>query len=116
MRLSTGSSWRLNIGQIYQTLASLRRAGLIVPVPRPDHPDSPARCTYGITPKGVRALDRWRRGGATRLRPVRDEILLRLLAPTSFRWSRSRSASIGSNCRHSAIGGLWHGAIRSALH
>ena len=73
-----GAIWRLNIGQVYQTLRALERAGLIAEVS--DEAEAQAgRRMYRLTPKGARVLDRWLERPPTRPRPLRDEMLIRLL-------------------------------------
>jgi len=79
-----GSLWRLNSGQIYQTLRTLTRAGLVTEVPIPLEPAqdvSPLRPrrVFELTSKGERVLERWLQRPPARARPVRDETLLRLL-------------------------------------
>jgi DNA-binding PadR family transcriptional regulator len=78
-----GSLWRLNSGQIYQTLRSLTRSGLVeeVRVAEADGGATPLRPRriFELTPKGERVLDRWLARPPGRSRPVRDETLLRLL-------------------------------------
>lgn len=72
-----GPAWRLNAGQVYQTLHSLERSGLIAPVGDAAEATSPRRA-YAITPLGVRALDRWLAKPAPRVRPVRDAMMVGL--------------------------------------
>jgi DNA-binding PadR family transcriptional regulator len=74
-----GRAWQLNIGQVYQTLQALAHAGLVRELPPPDQGRSSGRRVFEITPKGLRTLERWLRRPGMRLRPVRDELLLRLL-------------------------------------
>lgn len=74
-----GGVWHLNIGQVYQTLRSLQRAGLVAAIDTPDEEAQPARRLFELTPKGLRTLERWLQRPPTRPRPVRDEILIRLL-------------------------------------
>ena len=74
-----GGVWNLNIGQVYQTLRTLQRAGLVAAVETPDDDAQPARRLFELTAKGLRTLERWLQRPPTRPRPVRDEILIRLL-------------------------------------
>ncbi len=79
-----GPIWCLNVGQVYQALRSLEARGLIREQADPEVPGGRGgpgrnRRTYGITPKGERALERWLRRAPTRTPPLRDEILVRLL-------------------------------------
>lgn len=80
-----GPSWRLNIGQVYQTLHALEARGQVVeardvasgddalmPYPRR------SRRLLEITQKGVQALDRWLAWPATAIQPMRDETMVRL--------------------------------------
>jgi DNA-binding PadR family transcriptional regulator len=78
-----GRAWQLNVGQVYQTLQALARAGLVREVGGVPE-TSPCRRVYEITPKGGRALDRWLKRPIVRVRPVREELLLRLFClPTA---------------------------------
>lgn len=76
---AVGTVWRLNIGQVYQTLRTLERSGLIVEVPGRGDSAPVARRLYELTPDGRRTLERWIRRQPARPRPGRDEILVRLL-------------------------------------
>lgn len=76
-----GPLWRLNIGQIYQTLRLLTRTGLVieVAVADPDGDSNRPRRVFELTQKGERVLERWIQRPPARLRPIRDETLLRLI-------------------------------------
>jgi len=76
-----GTAWHLNIGQVYQTLRALQRAKLVNEVDdgTSDGQPHPARRLFELTPKGHRTLERWLQRPPVRLRPVRDEMLIRLL-------------------------------------
>ena len=74
-----GSLWNLNIGQVYQTLRSLKRLGLVAELPERQRGRHAERCVFEVTAKGERTLDRWLERPATRPRPLRDDILIRLL-------------------------------------
>ena len=74
-----GALWPLNFGQIYQTLKSLRRSGLIEG--RFDRGTGHVgRWMYTTTAKGRRALETWLNRSPRRPEPVRDEMIIRLLA------------------------------------
>jgi len=73
-----GTTWQLNMGQVYQTLRSLQRAGLITEVDGAEEAQA-ARRLFDLTPKGLHSLDRWLTRSPRRVRPVRDEILIRFL-------------------------------------
>ena len=73
-----GSAWHLNIGQVYQTLRSLQRVGLVAEVER-GAPQQPTRRLFELTPNGLKVLERWLQRSPIRPRPVRDETLIRLL-------------------------------------
>lgn len=82
-----GSAWCLNIGQVYQALHKLQQRGLVAERDDPAAPRSGGgpgrnRRIFAITEKGERSLDRWLRRVPTRPRPLREEILLRLLTAT----------------------------------
>jgi DNA-binding PadR family transcriptional regulator len=74
-----GTAWHLNIGQVYQTLRALQRSKLITEVAGTSDGQHPARRMFELTAKGQRVLDRWLQRPPVRLRPVRDEMLIRLL-------------------------------------
>jgi DNA-binding PadR family transcriptional regulator len=75
-----GTAWHLNIGQVYQTLRALQRAKLVAEVGEgTSDGQHPARRMFELTPKGARTLERWLQRPPVRLRPVRDEMLIRLL-------------------------------------
>ncbi|HEV7733810.1 MAG TPA: PadR family transcriptional regulator [Candidatus Binatia bacterium] len=75
-----GALWHLNIGQVYQTLRSLQRSGLVVEVDGEETNEPyPGRRMFELTPKGQRVLERWLVRPPVRPRPVRDETLIRLL-------------------------------------
>lgn len=79
-----GTVWRLNSGQVYQTLRRLERSGLVVES-EPDAPTEPtdlshpARRVFRLTAKGVRVLERWLTRPPSYSSPARDETLLRLM-------------------------------------
>jgi DNA-binding PadR family transcriptional regulator len=85
-----GSVWHLNIGQVYQTLQALDRAGLIAEVSAEasngGSEQTPARRLYQLTPKGLRVLERWLKRPPTRPHPVRDETLIHLLVLQPGKW------------------------------
>jgi DNA-binding PadR family transcriptional regulator len=74
-----GTAWHLNIGQVYQTLRALQRAKLVNEVEGESDGQHPARRHFELAPKGARTLERWLQRPPVRLRPVRDEMLIRLL-------------------------------------
>ncbi len=97
----TGGAWLLNIGQVYQTLQCLERSGLIAGTRAASPPRPVPRRVVAITPKGIRALERWMRRPTGQPRPVRDELLLRLLAsdPAERAALRPHVASQEQLCR-----------------
>jgi DNA-binding PadR family transcriptional regulator len=78
-----GGIWTLNIGQVYQTLQHLKRRGLVMERPPGPIAGGRQRRFFEVTPKGLRALERWLRRPPSRVRPVHDETLLwlHLLGP-----------------------------------
>jgi DNA-binding PadR family transcriptional regulator len=74
-----GAAWHLNIGQVYQTLRALQRSKLITEIGGESDGQHPARRLFAVTPKGHRMLERWLARPPVRLRPIRDEMLIRLL-------------------------------------
>ena len=72
---STGSTWPLNIGQVYTTLARLERDGL---VEQAGAPDAEGRTTYRITEAGRRELAEWFASPVERRQRPRDELAIKL--------------------------------------
>jgi DNA-binding PadR family transcriptional regulator len=82
-----GMLWHLNIGQVYQTLRSMQRTGLVVEVDDGAGDDAQlGRRLFELTAKGRRVLDRWLLRPPSRPRPVRDETLIRLLLLEPGNW------------------------------
>jgi DNA-binding PadR family transcriptional regulator len=72
---STGSTWPLNIGQVYTTLSRLERDGLVEPV---GEADAEGRVVYRITDAGRADVVQWFAtpvGGESR---PRDELAIKL--------------------------------------
>jgi DNA-binding PadR family transcriptional regulator len=78
-----GTVWRLNPGQVYQTLQALVKAGLANEIVDDravaDPSEMRSRRLFELTAKGERLLERWLQRSPARARPARDETLLRLL-------------------------------------
>jgi len=78
-----GEVWRLNLGQVYQTLRSLERDGLIRRTGDEDteleDEQAAARRRYELTARGTRTLEAWLRRKPSSPQPLRDELLIRLL-------------------------------------
>lgn len=73
-----GSFWNLNYGQIYTTLDRLEKEGLVEG--REEEQNSrPDKKVYAISPKGSQELGRWLQEPATKPRPLRDELFIKLL-------------------------------------
>jgi DNA-binding PadR family transcriptional regulator len=85
-----GPAWKLNVGQVYATLRGLERQGLIV-VEREISSGTRVQRVLAITPKGLRALDRWVRKGPPPDRRVRDGTLVWLWVARAV---QPRSASL----------------------
>jgi DNA-binding PadR family transcriptional regulator len=75
---AVGPGWQLNVGQVYQSLRSLERAGF-VRAAAGGEPASHPRRIFEITPKGLRYLGRWAQRPPRAPRPVRDDALVWLL-------------------------------------
>src|SRR5437879_4678000 len=73
-----GPFWHPNIGQVYQLLHELERRGLVVR--RDEGAGSRARRLFRLTPRGERALGTWLTRRPAWPAPLREEILVRLLA------------------------------------
>ncbi|MGG8406640.1 PadR family transcriptional regulator [Streptomyces sp. 12297] len=70
----TGSTWPLNVGQVYTTLARLERDGLVAP----DGADEAGHTLYAITETGRTELRSWYERPVERTNPPRDELSIKL--------------------------------------
>jgi len=73
-----GPFWHPNIGQIYQLLHELARRGLVAR--RDEEAGTRLRRVFRLTARGERALHTWLTRRPSWPAPLRDEILIRLLA------------------------------------
>ncbi len=71
---TTGSTWPLNVGQVYTTLGRLERDGLVEAVPG----EGEAQRSYAITVRGREEVRRWFATPVTREAPPRDELVIKL--------------------------------------
>ncbi|MFB6813271.1 PadR family transcriptional regulator [Streptomyces sp. NPDC056347] len=70
----TGSTWPLNVGQVYTTLGRLERDGLVVQ----DDEDDQGHALYAITGTGRTELRSWFETPVDRSSPPRDELAIKL--------------------------------------
>ncbi|MGW7103693.1 PadR family transcriptional regulator [Streptomyces sp. NPDC054838] len=70
----TGSTWPLNVGQVYTTLARLERDGLVAP----GGEDPAGHTLYAITDTGRAELREWYERPVDRTNPPRDELSIKL--------------------------------------
>ncbi len=70
----TGSSWPLNIGQVYTTLDRLERDGLV----RKGGADGAGHVNYSITPEGQAEVRTWFTSPVSRANPPRNELAIKL--------------------------------------
>jgi DNA-binding PadR family transcriptional regulator len=70
----TGSTWPLNVGQVYTTLSRLERDGMVVQ----DGEDDQGRALYSITDGGRTELRSWFETPVDRNNPPRDELAIKL--------------------------------------
>ncbi|MFJ9679980.1 PadR family transcriptional regulator [Streptomyces sp. NPDC101194] len=70
----TGSTWPLNVGQVYTTLSRLERDGLVVQ----DDEDDQGHALYAITEDGRTELRSWFETPVDRNSPPRDELAIKL--------------------------------------
>ena len=70
----TGSTWPLNVGQVYTTLGRLERDGLVVPAGE----DGAGHALYAITEEGRAELRQWFASPVDRTSPPRDELAIKL--------------------------------------
>lgn len=81
---STGAAWPLNVGQVHTTLARLERDGLVRRLaPQPSSDGSQLTEPFEITDAGLTALGQWWHTPVDRLRPVRDELVIKLAMAVS---------------------------------
>lgn len=73
----TGGIWELNHGQIYQSLERLAADGL-VSYHVENNENAPERKVYEVTSQGLEALEGWLSSADARVRPLRDELFVRL--------------------------------------
>lgn len=75
----TGSTWPLNVGQIYNTLDRLERDGLVVKVKSADaEPESSGQIHYRITDAGSAEVAGWLGSPVERSAATRDELAIKL--------------------------------------
>ncbi|WP_336321218.1 PadR family transcriptional regulator [Streptomyces lavendofoliae] len=70
----TGSTWPLNVGQVYTTLSRLERDGLV----EQDGEDEAGHALYTITHAGRTELRVWFEKPVDRTSPARDELAIKL--------------------------------------
>jgi DNA-binding PadR family transcriptional regulator len=70
----TGSTWPLNVGQVYTTLSRLERDGMVVQ----DGEDTAGHALYAITGEGRQELRNWYEAPVDRTSPARDELSIKL--------------------------------------
>lgn len=70
----TGSTWPLNVGQVYTTLARLERDGLV----EGTGADDEGHVTYQVTPAGRGEVAAWFTTPVSRSQPPRDELAIKL--------------------------------------
>ncbi|RZD56693.1 MULTISPECIES: PadR family transcriptional regulator [Streptomyces] len=70
----TGSTWPLNVGQVYTTLSRLERDGMVVQ----EGADEAGRDLYAITDSGRAELRSWFETPVDRTNPPRDELAIKL--------------------------------------
>lgn len=73
----TGGFWQLNFGQIYQTLDRLEHEGWVTHTVEQDEA-APERKVFSLTAAGREALDAWLAHPEAKVRPLRDELFIRL--------------------------------------
>jgi DNA-binding PadR family transcriptional regulator len=75
----TGSTWPLNVGQVYSTLARLERDGLVEAAGA----DGKGHVYYRITGQGRQAVHDWFATPVSRTTPPRDELAIKLAMAVS---------------------------------
>ncbi|MEV8253883.1 PadR family transcriptional regulator [Rhodoglobus sp. NPDC076762] len=76
----TGSTWPLNVGQIYNTLDRLVRDGLVLKTgaPADDDSDGPQQTYYTITDAGKLEAEHWLKTPVDNYSVSRDELAIKL--------------------------------------
>ena len=87
----TGSTWPLNVGQVYTTLGRLERDGLVVPAGE----DDGGHALYAITDEGRSELRTWFATPVDRANPPRNELAIKLAMAVGS----SESTSVPSSRR-----------------
>jgi DNA-binding PadR family transcriptional regulator len=72
---ATGTTWPLNVGQVYTTLDRLERDGLVA---QDGHSDADGRIAYRITDDGREVVRSWFVSPVTRQGSPRDELAIKL--------------------------------------
>jgi DNA-binding PadR family transcriptional regulator len=107
--LRLGPHWHPNIGQIYHQLRSLERQGLVIG--RDELHLARLRRLFRVTPRGERALGQWLGRRPSWPGPVRDEMLVRLLAA-----GRRGTAAVAAQLdRHEAEYERYVASVRDAV-
>ena len=95
----TGSTWPLNVGQVYTTLNRLERDGLV----EIDGEDGEGHVVYRVTEAGRAEVDAWFRTPVARTQPPRDELAIKLALAVTVTGvdaagviQRQRSATMGA--------------------
>jgi DNA-binding PadR family transcriptional regulator len=70
----TGSTWPLNVGQVYTTLTRLERDGLVAE----DGADGEGHVVYRVTDAGRTEVSTWFTTPVGRTQPPRDELAIKL--------------------------------------
>lgn len=83
---NTGSTWPLNIGQVYSTIQRLERDGLVVASDTGDPSDGPGddRRHYAITDAGLDDLHQWFRTAVERSAGTRSELVIKVAMAASL--------------------------------
>ena len=74
----TGSTWPLNVGQVYTTLTRLERDGLVAPHTAESGDDGEGHVVYRVTDAGRDEVAAWFTTPVERTQPPRDELAIKL--------------------------------------
>ena len=99
----TGSTWPLNVGQVYTTLSRLERDGLVEQVvgEGADHDtDDGSHVTYRVTEAGRGEVSEWFTTPVPRTQPPRDELAIKLALAVHGPRRRRRHAHPAPAQRH----------------
>ena len=77
----TGTTWPLNVGQVYKTLETLERDGLVA---KSERSDAAGHVFYEITDAGKAAVSSWLAGPDATSAPSRNDVAIKIALATTL--------------------------------